>query len=140
MSERPSILQVNYLCMLFNSSNHFIFNTTYIFFRICIKSYAETRIGESKLAFDCLDTSCKTEFSMAVLSSVLEPNMFSKMLVRMQNEEIKRAGISDLEECPYCTYAAIIENQDEKVFYCLNPSCLKEHCRFVKKFESQCFT
>lgn len=66
---------------------------------------------------------------MNTLSVVLEPNLFSKVLRNIQNEEVKKAGLENLESCQYCTYAAIIENQADKVFRCLNPECLKEICR-----------
>jgi len=66
---------------------------------------------------------------MSALSSVLEPNIFSKVLRNVQNEEIKKAGLDNLETCQHCTYAAVIENPLDKIFRCLNPECLKETCR-----------
>jgi TRIAD3 protein (E3 ubiquitin-protein ligase RNF216) len=101
----------------------------HIFCKECVKRYTETSIGDSKYMFNCINDKCKREFEMSTLSNVLEPNMFSKVLRNIQNEEIKKAGIENLESCKYCTYAAIIENPEEKVFRCLNPDCLKETCR-----------
>ncbi len=97
--------------------------------RTCIKSYLEVKIGDCKYQFTCIDDKCHENFNLKVLEEVLEPNVFRNVLKNMQNEEIQTAGIPGLESCPYCTYAAIIENPMEKIFSCLNPSCLKETCR-----------
>jgi TRIAD3 protein (E3 ubiquitin-protein ligase RNF216) len=39
------------------------------------------------------------------------------------------AEIDGLECCPYCPYAVIVDNPDDKIFRCLNPECMKETCR-----------
>lgn len=97
----------------------------------CIKRHIETRIGDGNYKFECLSSGCKSEYSLKIMSEILRPNEFSKLLINIQNEEIRNAGIENLESCNYCSYAAIIENQNDKVFYCLNPECLKETCRYL---------
>jgi hypothetical protein len=52
------------------------------------------------------------------------------MLRRKQLEEVKAAGIEDLETCPFCDFASILPDED-KVFCCLNPDCMRESCRYV---------
>ncbi|CAG2064970.1 unnamed protein product, partial [Timema podura] len=54
------------------------------------------------------------------------------MLQRKQMEEVKAAGIEDLESCPFCDFATILPN-DDKVFRCLNLDCMKESCRLCKE-------
>ena len=76
-----------------------------------------------------MNNECESEYSMSALKAVLDPSAYGNILKNMQNEEIKRAGLDGLESCPNCEYAVIIENPDEKVFYCINPQCLKETCR-----------
>lgn len=105
----------------------------HIFCKECVKRFAETTIGDCKFVFNCIDENCKVEFEMSTLSEVLEPNTLSKVLRNIQNEEIKKAGLDNLETCQHCTYAAIIENPLDKVFRCLNPECLKETCRLCKE-------
>ena len=39
------------------------------------------------------------------------------------------AEIDGLECCPYCPYAVIVDNPNDKIFRCLNPECMKETCR-----------
>ncbi|KAJ9589904.1 hypothetical protein L9F63_016965, partial [Diploptera punctata] len=67
-----------------------------------------------------------------VLQTVLNPAIFSKMLQRKQLEEVKAAGIEDLETCPFCDFASIPPRED-KVFRCLNPDCMRESCRNCKQ-------
>jgi len=99
------------------------------FCKDCIKSYAETNLSNCKYDFGCLDDKCESKFAMNVLSSVLDTNLFSNLVRNIQNEEIRKAGIENLESCPHCDYAAIVDNPNERVFNCLNPDCLKETCR-----------
>lgn len=47
-------------------------------------------------------------------------------------EEVKAAGIEDLEMCPFCDFATIPAEAD-KIFRCLNPECMKESCRQCKE-------
>lgn len=64
--------------------------------------------------------------------AVLKPSVFSMMLRRKQLEEVKAAGIEDLEMCPFCDFASIPPHED-KVFRCLNPDCMRESCRYVAR-------
>lgn len=58
--------------------------------------------------------------------------MFSKVAQRKQLEEVKAAGINELEMCPFCDFATIPAPED-KLFKCLNPECMKESCRQCKE-------
>ena len=42
-----------------------------------------------------------------------------------------KANLDDLEQCPFCPFATIMEVPKEmnKVFSCLNPDCGKDSCR-----------
>jgi TRIAD3 protein (E3 ubiquitin-protein ligase RNF216) len=106
-------------------------NQTHLNCKKCIKTHVETRIGDGNYKFECLTSGCKYEYTLKTISELLKPNELSKLLINLQNEEIRNASIENLESCNYCSYAAIIENQNEKVFYCLNPECLKETCRYI---------
>ncbi|PSN44723.1 hypothetical protein C0J52_16651 [Blattella germanica] len=63
---------------------------------------------------------------------LLKPSIFSRMLQRKQLEEVKAAGIEDLESCPFCDFASIPPRGD-KIFKCLNPDCMRESCRLCKE-------
>ncbi|XP_046990842.1 uncharacterized protein LOC124595957 [Schistocerca americana] len=102
-----------------------------IFCKTCLQKYAENQIGDGKTVFTCL-SNCTAEFSLKMLQRVLKPSVFSKMLQRKQMEEIKSAAICGLEVCPFCDFASIPPEED-KVFCCLNPECMKESCRKCKE-------
>jgi TRIAD3 protein (E3 ubiquitin-protein ligase RNF216) len=86
-------------------------------------------IGQGKTDFKCLDGACSEHFSLSTLQHVLSVNIFSIVLRKMQEEEIQKADIPDLVSCPFCSFATIMPDQNDKVFKCLNPECLKESCR-----------
>ncbi|KAA0203432.1 hypothetical protein HAZT_HAZT007626 [Hyalella azteca] len=63
----------------------------------------------------CVGSSCKEEFSLNVIKTVLKSSVFSNLLKRKQAEEIMAAGIADLECCPFCNFATIMPNKEDKV-------------------------
>ncbi|XP_069117646.1 uncharacterized protein [Argopecten irradians] len=105
----------------------------HLFCKDCIKRSSEVAIGDGLCVFPCFTDDCKYQFPLPVLQEVMSPNMFSILLRRMQEEEVKQADIPDLVSCPFCSFATIISNPDDKVFKCLNPECLKESCRLCRE-------
>ncbi|OWF42616.1 E3 ubiquitin-protein ligase [Mizuhopecten yessoensis] len=101
----------------------------HLFCKECVRRSSEVVIGDGKCSFPCLTDSCDYQFPLPVLQEVMSPNMFSILLKRIQEAEVKQADIPDLVSCPFCSFATIISNPDDKVFKCLNPECLKESCR-----------
>ena len=87
--------------------------------------------GETKYKFPCLSGHCESEFTLSTLKKALSANVFSNLLRKVQEEEIRQAGIPNLVACPFCSFATIMENPDDKIFRCQNPSCLRESCRCV---------
>ncbi|XP_060079561.1 uncharacterized protein LOC132558953 [Ylistrum balloti] len=105
----------------------------HLFCKDCIKRSSEVAIGDGQCVFPCFTDNCDFQFPLPVLQAVMSPNMFSILLRRMQEEEVKQAAIPDLVSCPFCSFATIISNPNDKVFKCLNPECLKESCRLCKE-------
>ena len=101
----------------------------HLFCHMCIRRSSEELIGQSKTKFPCLSDGCSGSFTLKTLKKVLPANVLSNLLRRIQEEEVRNAGIEDLETCPFCSFATIIPNKDDKVFHCLNPECMKESCR-----------
>lgn len=101
------------------------------FCKSCIIKATEIQFGEGKLDFPCL-SNCNSEFSLQTLQTVLSPKLFSKIAQKKTLEEIKAAGISELEFCPFCDFATI-PAEGYSVFTCLNPDCMKESCRSCKE-------
>ena len=105
----------------------------HLYCKECLKRYAETNISDSKFEFKCLDGSCQTEFTISTLNMALEKNVVKKLEQNIQNEQILKAKLNNLESCPHCTYAVIMENPFEKIFKCLNTDCMRESCRSCKE-------
>ena len=101
----------------------------HLFCKECIRRSAEEVVGQGRVNFSCL-TDCQSEFSTNTLQQVLTSKMFSLVLRKIQEEEIKKADIPDLVSCPFCPFATIMPDVEDKVFRCLNPECLKESCRW----------
>ncbi|XP_018027113.2 E3 ubiquitin-protein ligase RNF216 isoform X2 [Hyalella azteca] len=108
-------------------------DSPHLFCKTCVGRYCEEQIGQGSLKFACCDSSCKEEFSLNVIKTVLKSSVFSNLLKRKQAEEIMAAGIADLECCPFCNFATIMPNKEDKIFHCLNPECLKDTCRLCKE-------
>ncbi len=83
---------------------------------------------------------------MRLVSELLLPKDLKRLNRRIQEENIRQgnmnrldldlidwnfllAEIDGLECCPYCPYAVIVDNPNDKIFRCLNPECMKETCR-----------
>ncbi len=103
----------------------------HLFCNECISRSTDSALGEGKAHFRCLEGECGTEFSLATLQEVVSSKTMSILLQKIQEEELRQAGIPDLVTCPFCSFATIMPDQEDKVFRCLNPTCLKESCRSV---------
>ncbi|CAF1682538.1 unnamed protein product, partial [Didymodactylos carnosus] len=79
--------------------------------------------------FTCLYPNCKLEYSTQIIRNLISPILFSRLLIKIQQEEIRLANIPNLEQCQFCTFAAIVDDPNERIFRCLNQECLKETCR-----------
>lgn len=102
------------------------------FCKDCIKKSVEVAFGDGKINFPCL-ADCSAEFSLQTIQAAVSPKLFSKLAQKQALAEVKAAGIEDLESCPFCDFANIINNQEDKIFRCLNPDCMKESCRLCKE-------
>lgn len=105
----------------------------HLFCKTCVIRSTEAAFGEMKTKFPCLSGECEQNIPLSILQTVIPANLFSKIVQRMQEEEILQANIQDLVSCPFCPFATIMPNPDDKVFKCLNPECLKESCRLCQE-------
>ena len=80
--------------------------------------------------FPCLTGDCEANITLNTLQSIVPSRLFSQIIKRLQEEEVQQANIPDLVTCPFCPFATIMSNPDDKVLKCLNPDCLKESCRW----------
>ena len=124
------------------------------FCRECLKRLFETALGDQKAVsrvhfqgvisssdstvhpqpVHCMDGSgCKALFSDREMEKVLVPRMANSYLALIQRKELEAAGIENLETCPSCEFAIVIENEEEKLFRCQHPECEMVSCRACKK-------
>ena len=100
----------------------------------CVQRASEVAIGDGKTGLSCLGQ-CEDTFELAILQHVLNANMFSKWIKKIQLAEVEKAEIDGLERCPFCEFATIMETtpEEDKVFRCRDPECGKESCRLCNE-------
>ncbi|KAG8970228.1 hypothetical protein FRC03_010418 [Tulasnella sp. 419] len=106
----------------------------HLFCRDCVRRNADEIVGNRKPVVPCMDQSgCKLEFGRAELERVLDEKVL-ELLDRIKAEKaLDGVEIEGLEECPFCDFKVIIENDQEKLFRCENEVCGQVSCRQCKK-------
>jgi E3 ubiquitin-protein ligase RNF216 len=101
----------------------------------CLKSNAESQIGLMKYEMKCLDMSgCSASFSRDSLINAVSQPVMTKLESLQQQDEIAKADLEGLEDCPFCEFKAICPPSDEdREFRCQNPDCEKVSCRLCKQ-------
>ncbi|KAI9373653.1 hypothetical protein BJX61DRAFT_370831 [Aspergillus egyptiacus] len=101
----------------------------------CIRKSAETQIGLLKYRLVCFDSSdCQAAFARSRLEKALGPSIMDKLDSLQQKDEIRKAGLEGLEECPFCEFKAIVPPvEEDREFRCKNESCKIVSCRFCKE-------
>ena len=100
----------------------------------CAKRQADAEVGQSRYKITCMDGSgCKAEFSNEQKERFLDDKTRETLARLQQQAELREAGLEDLEQCPFCDYAAIYPPvKVNRVFRCANPECEKASCRLCK--------
>lgn len=106
----------------------------HLFCRDCARRSAEECIGNRKPDLMCMDQSgCKLLFGESEVERFLSGPSLELWHRIKQEREIELAQIDGLESCPFCSYAVVIENDQERLFRCENASCGMVSCRACKK-------
>lgn len=84
----------------------------------------------------CMDTECASQFSILSLSHIISPQLID-LYWRRKESKSSSSQPAGFEECPFCNFKAIISNENDKIFKCFNPSCLKESCRYNAKIDQK---
>ena len=79
----------------------------------CIQRGSEVAIGEGKTQLRCLGQ-CDQDFALSTLQLALKPHIFAKWTKKIQVDELEKAGIDGLEQCPFCPFATIMESTPEE--------------------------
>jgi TRIAD3 protein (E3 ubiquitin-protein ligase RNF216) len=105
----------------------------HLFCRTCAQRAAEELIGQGRSEFKCLNTSenCPYAFTEQQLRKFLPPSLYRLYEKLLQSNILRQAGLPGLTECPFCDYAALVENEHDREFHC--GSCDVVSCRLCKK-------
>ena len=102
----------------------------------CAQSNAKAGLDLNRYKQSCMDGSgCKAEFSRSERQKFLDKDTIT-LLDRMQQQaELREAGLENLEQCPFCDFAAICPPKEEdKEFRCLNTlDCGVVSCRLCQQ-------
>lgn len=104
----------------------------------CFQRYSASQLGDHKPELVCMHSSgCKASFHSSTLKRTLTPKLFQLYERLIQQKELREANIENLEFCPRCDFAMIMEvaPEDEPLFRCLNveEGCGKVTCRNCKR-------
>ncbi|KAJ2928164.1 hypothetical protein H1R20_g8934, partial [Candolleomyces eurysporus] len=106
----------------------------------CLQSYVSTQLGSQNPVLKCIYTSgCNVSFPDSELRRLLSPKLLLLYDKLNQQRELTEAEIEDLEECPFCDWACIIEMdvEEDVLFRCGNKEggCGVVSCRisFIKE-------
>lgn len=106
----------------------------HLFCKDCARRNAENVMGNRQTVVQCMDQDgCTAPFSDKECERFLKPNQI-QLLEKLRSESaLDAAGIAGLVKCPYCPWACVIENPDERLFECKNEECGKVTCRTCQK-------
>ncbi|KAJ1562100.1 hypothetical protein HK405_015911, partial [Cladochytrium tenue] len=102
----------------------------------CARKAAENLIGLRKTELPCIDSSgCKFRFPRGEVERFLPAKVLEGYDRLCQEESLRRAGLSDLVQCPFCDYAAIVgtDAETDRLFYCQSATCGTISCRLCRK-------
>jgi TRIAD3 protein (E3 ubiquitin-protein ligase RNF216) len=104
-----------------------------------MKSYASNLLGRLDPKINCIDrTGCAAAIPESELGRFLPEGMMKLWERVRQRVEIEAAGLGGLEECPFCDYAVILEDAEDKLLRCNNTDvCGVVSCRACKKSVSK---
>ncbi|KAK3805292.1 MAG: hypothetical protein J3Q66DRAFT_407690 [Benniella sp.] len=99
----------------------------------CSRRGAEAELGYRRTVLKCMTAGCPSVFNDSEAIKFLSKPVFRGLLKARQQSELKMAELDSLVECPFCSYAAVVENDQDKEFRCQAPKCRKVSCRYCKE-------
>ncbi|KAG8984634.1 hypothetical protein FRB90_005194, partial [Tulasnella sp. 427] len=106
----------------------------HLFCKTCARRTAEEAIGARKAAVKCMDQDgCQLEFAAAEIDRFLDSKAVGLLEKIKAERAVTDACLEGLEECPFCDFKCIIENDQERLFRCENEDCGVVSCRQCKR-------
>lgn len=102
----------------------------HLFCRSCLSTLVKTCLGDQRAPATCMHTDgCTATFADNELEKCVEAKAARAYHKLCQRKELQEAAIEGLEGCPECDYAVIVDNPEEKLFYCQAEDCGLISCR-----------
>ena len=87
--------------------------------------------SNSRALIKCMDSSGCTElFPDSEMKRFLDEKSFEGLSKLRTEEELRQANLEGIVHCPFCPFAAIMEDPTDRIFECLNPDCGVRSCRY----------
>ncbi|BGP57064.1 hypothetical protein JCM8202v2_004702 [Rhodotorula sphaerocarpa] len=104
------------------------------FCRECARGNAANEIGLRKYVLKCMSTDgCSATFPESELVKCLSSKTLGALHKIKQEKEVDEAAIEGLVKCPFCPYAMIMENPEERLFRCQRDDCQIVSCISCRK-------
>lgn len=98
----------------------------------CAERYIKSEVGDARCKVLC-PAGCGAGFNHSQLNLLEDKQLLDKLAQIQQEQDIREAGLEDLESCPFCDYKVIMPPIEEDFeFRCANPECEKVSCRRCK--------
>lgn len=100
----------------------------------CVKMHVETEIGMGRHRIVCFHVDgCTHGFAQGQLLLAVPQQYIDKMAKMEQDDDIRRAELDGLTECPFCDFKAICPPAEvDREFRCENPECGIVSCRLCQ--------
>ena len=123
----------------------------HLFCKSCVRRCVEEAIGSRKPQLKCVaatnERACLGTFPMSEIRKIVDEKTMSAYERLVQEMEIEKAlrihdaddgdarGGSQFVSCPFCPFGAEMETtpEEDKLFRCQNPDCMKLSCRLCQK-------
>ncbi|KAH0329557.1 hypothetical protein KCU74_g5602, partial [Aureobasidium melanogenum] len=100
----------------------------------CMKTYLESEVGQCSFKLTCPggcdDTFCESQLRLVPGTDAL----IDKLMRLRQENDLRSAGIDDVEGCPFCDFKTVCLPIDvDFEFHCQSPACNITSCRKCKE-------
>lgn len=100
----------------------------------CMKTYLGSEVGQSSSKLTC-PGGCGDTFREPQLRLIPDVDALTDKLMRLRQEnDLRTAGIDDVESCPFCDFKTVCLPIDiDFEFHCQSPTCNIDSCRKCKE-------
>ncbi|KAB2574963.1 Ubiquitin-protein ligase [Lasiodiplodia theobromae] len=99
----------------------------------CARNCVNAELDAGRCRPKCCDPTCGADFSNAQLKAFIDPKVFCRMEKLQQQDDLRKAGIENLVQCPFCDFQAECEPVEvDREFRCQNADCEIVSCRLCR--------